>query len=184
MKTLKHILPAICLTAILSLAGVPSVQADGLEEPEYKISGYTFDSDAVSESESGLLLETSRFKPLMIISTTSDVFGEDPFGTSFISQATGNAPHGFAIAAEYLPTPNLAFHGAIGVTSVAWDSNAAEEAQSSWEANIGVVYNFFNSLAYEVHFGYLDTGDLFQEVDTYSEVESIIMVSNQLTLSF
>ena len=41
-----------------------------------------------------------------------------------------------------------------------------------------------SALAYEVHFGYMDTGDLFQEVDTYSEVESILMISNQLTLSF
>jgi len=120
----------------------------------------------------------------MITSSATDLFGEDPFASSFTSQVTGIAPHGFAIAAEYLPTPNLAFHGAIGVTSVAWDSGATEDLQSSWEANIGVVYNFFNSLAYEVHFGYMDTGDIFQKVDTYSEVDSIIMVSNQLTLSF
>ena len=120
----------------------------------------------------------------MITSSTSDLFGEDPFGSSFSSQATGAAPHGWAIAAEYLPTPNLAFHGAIGVTSVAWDSESRDSLQSSWEANIGVVYNFFNSLSYEVHFGYMDTGDLFQEVDTYSEIDSILMISNQLTLSF
>jgi hypothetical protein len=67
---------------------------------------------------------------------------------------------------------------------VAWDSESADNLQSSWEANIGVVYNFFNSLAYEVHFGYMDTGDIFQEVDTYSEIDSIIMISNQLTLRF
>jgi hypothetical protein len=172
------------LATILFVVGVVSVQADGIDNSEYKITGYTFDEDAVSESESGLLFETSRFKPLMITNSTTDVFGEDPFGTSFSSQATGTAPQGWAIAAEYLPTPNLAFHGAIGVTSVAWDAKSEDEMQSSWEANIGVVYNFFNSLAYEVHFGYMDTGDLFQEVDAYSEVESILMISNQLTLSF
>ncbi len=180
----KNILPASGLAILLTLVGVLSVQADGLDGAEYNITGYTFDSDAVSESESGLLFETSRFKPLMITSTTTDIFGEDPFGSSFSSQVTGTAPHGFAVAAEYLPTPSLAFHGAIGVTSVAWDSDASEDLQSSWEANIGVVYNFFNSLAYEVHFGYMDTGDLFQEVDTYSGIESIIMISNQLSLSF
>ena len=184
MNIVRAHLPSTALAALLILAGVVCVQAEGLGNSEYKITGYTFDSDAVSESESGLLFETSRFKPLMITSSTTDVFGEDPFGTSFSSQATGTAPHGWAVAAEYLPTPNLAFHGAIGVTSVAWDDQSANELQSSWEANIGVVYNFFNSLAYEVHFGYMDTGDLFQGVDTYSEVESILMISNQLTLSF
>jgi hypothetical protein len=184
MKTSKYILPTLCLVLLLSVGGVYPVQAEDLEESEYRITGYTFDADAVSVSESGLLFETSRFKPLMITSATSDVFGEDPFGTSFSSQTTGTAPHGWAIAAEYLPTPNLAFHGVIGVTSVAWDSASANELQSSWEANIGVVYNFYNSLSYKVHFGYMDTGDLFQQVNTYSEIDSIIMVSNQLTLSF
>ena len=181
---MKYTLPLMCLAIIVFVGGVHPLQAQDLEEGGYTITGYSFDSDAVSVSESGLLFETSRFKPLMITSATSDVFGEDPFGTSFSSQTTGTAPHGWAIAAEYLPTPNLAFHGAIGVTSMAWDSDSANELQSSWEANIGVVYNFFNSLAYEVHFGYMDTGDLFQQVNTYSEIESIIMVSNQLTLSF
>ena len=184
MKFVRVHLPLIALATLLIIAGASAAQAQGLDNSEYKITGYTFDSDAVSESESGLLFETSRFKPLMITSSTADVFGEDPFGTSFSAQATGTAPHGWAVAAEYLPTPNLAFHGAIGVTSVAWDAQSEGELQSSWEANIGVVYNFFNSLSYEVHFGYMDTGDLFQEVDTYSEVESILMISNQLTLSF
>ncbi|MGI9537071.1 MAG: hypothetical protein ACR2PB_08365 [Desulfocapsaceae bacterium] len=184
MKLYRFHLLIVCLAVVMLAGGVVSLQAEGLDISEYKVSGYTFDSDAVSESESGLLFETSRFKPLMITSSTTDIFGENPFGSSFSSQVTGTAPHGFAIAAEYLPTPNLAFHGAIGVTSAAWDSESESELQSSWEANIGVVYGFFNSLAYEVHFGYMDTGDLFQEVDTYSEVESILMISNQLTLSF
>lgn len=184
MKLYRFYLLTLCLASLMLAVGVVSSQAEGLDSSEYKVSGYTFDSDAVSESESGLLFETSRFKPLMITSSATDLFGEDPFGSSFSSQAAGTAPQGFAIAAEYLPTPNLAFHGAIGVTSVAWDSESESELQSSWEANIGVVYGFFNSLAYEVHFGYMDTGDLFQGVDTYSEIESIFMISNQLTLSF
>ncbi len=183
MNCNRQITLSFGLALVLLLTGV-TAQADGLDSSEYRISGYTFDSDAVSESESGLLFETSRFKPLMITSSTTDVFGEDPFGTSFSSQVTGAAPHGFAVAAEYLPTPSLAFHGAIGVTSVAWDGTPSEDLESSWEANIGVVYNFYNSLAYEVHFGYMDTGDLFQQVNTYTGVDSIIMISNQLTLSF
>lgn len=175
------ILGSICLLA----AGVLPLLAEELaDDPQYTITGYSFDSNAVSESEGGLLFETSRFRPLMITNSTSDIFGEDPFGNALGSLSSQTAPRGFAIAAEYLPTPHLAFHGAIGVTSGAWDTATARELESSWEANIGVVYNFFNSLAYEVHFGYMDTGDIFQQVDTYSEVESIIMVSNQLTLSF
>jgi len=131
MNCNRQITLSFGLALVLLLTGV-TAQADGLDSSEYRISGYTFDSDAVSESESGLLFETSRFKPLMITSSTTDVFGEDPFGTSFSSQVTGAAPHGFAVAAEYLPTPSLAFHGAIGVTSVAWDGTPSEDLESSW----------------------------------------------------
>lgn len=166
-------------------AGSGHVQAEGLNrDSEVTITGYSFDYDAVSESDSGLKLETSLFKPLMITNSTSDIFGLDPFTTGMISPTSKSAPHGFAVAAEYLATPNLAFLGAIGVTKGNWDADASLETESSWEANLGVVYNFFNSLSYQVHFGYMDTGDLFEEVNTYSDIEAIIMISNQLTLSF
>jgi len=173
------------LLGTVLLAGVSEVLAEGLQdEPNFKITGYSFNYDAVSESEGALTLETSLFKPLMITGSTSDIFGLDPF-TSGLATAPGkSAPHGFAVAAEYLATPSLAFHGAIGVTRGNWDVDASLESESSWEANLGVVYRLFNSLAYEVHFGYMDTGDLFQEINTYSDIESIIMISNQLTLSF
>jgi hypothetical protein len=167
------------------MAGASIGVADELNsDPDVTITGYTFDYDAVSESESGLKLETSLFKPLMITDSTSDIFGLDPFTTGLTSPTSKAAPHGFAVAAEYLATPNLAFLGAIGVTKGNWDADAALETESSWEANLGVVYNFFNSLSYQVHFGYMDTGDLFEEVNTYSDIEAIIMISNQLTLSF
>ncbi len=171
---------------ILFLTGASQALAEGLgDSQEFKITGYSFDYNAVTESEGELKLETSLFKPLMITSSTSDIFGVDPFTSSLISPTSKSAPRGFAIAAEYLATPDLAFHGAIGVTNGNWDSvDLSLNPESSWEANLGVVYRLFNSLSYEVHFGYMDTGDLFHNVNTYSDIDSIIMVSNQLTLSF
>jgi len=170
------------------LSSVTPAQASGemlADEPAYKITGYRFDYDAVSESEHGLFLETSRFKPLMITNAATDLFGSTPFTEHLTPPSTKSVtPQGFAVAAEYLATPDLAFHGAIGVTQGNWDADAALQTESSWEANIGVVYRLFNSLSYQVHFGYMDTGDLFKQADAYSEVESIIMISNQLTLSF
>ncbi|NNK94230.1 MAG: hypothetical protein HKP41_07760 [Desulfobacterales bacterium] len=150
----------------------------------YQINGYTFDYDAVTETEGGLQLELSRFKPLMITNSASDILTDDPFLSELLSQTGKSAPHGFAVAAEFLATPSLAFHGAIGVTKGNWDANASLDTESSWEANIGVVYNFFDTLAYEVHFGYLDTGDVFEQKSSYSDVDAIIMISNQLTMSF
>lgn len=62
--------------------------------------------------------------------------------------------------------------------------NVEYENESSWEANLGFIYKLVNNLSYEVHFGYMDTGDLFTDQSSYSDVENIIMVSNQLTMSF
>ena len=158
--------------------------ADLGETGDYQITGFSFGTDAVSESDTGLRFEPSRFRPLMITNSASDILVGDPFISELSAQAGKTIPRGFAVAAEYLATPSLAFHGAIGVTKGNWDTAAELESESSWEANIGVVYNFFNSLAYEIHFGYMDTGDVFKESNTYSDVDSIIMISNQLTMSF
>ena len=169
---------------LVMIYGSSLLAADLGKTGDYQISGFSFDTDAVSESESGLQFESSRFKPLMITDSATDILVGDPFVAGLTPQHSKSAPHGFAAAAEYLATPNLAFHGAIGVTKGNWDADAALETESSWEANIGVVYNFFNSLAYEVHFGYMDAGDVFKQSDTYKDVDSIIMISNQLTMSF
>ena len=178
----------LLLTAMVFLFALASgssvLAADLGNAGDYQISGFSFDTDAVSESETGLRFESSRFKPLMITNSASDVIVGDPFVDELSPQTGKSAPHGFAVAAEYLATPSLAFHGAIGVTKGNWDTDALLESESSWEANIGVVYNFFNSLAYEVHFGYMDAGDVFKQSDTYTDIDSIIMISNQLTMSF
>ena len=77
----------------------------------------------------------------------------------------------------------LALQGVLGVTKNSWDPSTADN-KSSWEANLGIIYKMFNNLSYELHFGYMDTGDIFKERNTYTDVESIIMISNKLTMSF
>jgi len=181
--TYRHLVAGLTIVVVL-LYGSSVLAADLGETSDYQITGFSFDTDAVTESEGGLLFEPSRFKPLMITDSATDILVGDPFVSGLSPQTSKSAPHGFAVAAEYLATPNLAFYGAIGVTKGNWDADAALASESSWEANIGVVYNFFNSLAYEVHFGYMDAGDLFKQSDTYKDVDSIIMISNQLSMSF
>lgn len=186
MKKYKVYLPVFVAVSFLlgAFVATPAAMAEEFgEDSSYRITGFSFDTDAFFESESGLQIESSRFKPLMITNTASDILGGDPLGNTS-PQTSKSAPHGFAVAAEYLATPSLAFHGAIGVTKGYWDTDTSLESESSWEANIGIVYNFFNSMAYGVHFGYMDVGDVFRETNAYSDVDSIIMISNQLTMSF
>jgi len=185
LKSQRSRLSAALVAMLITVFwGSVSLAADLGTAGDYRITGFSFDSDAVSESETGLRFESSRFKPLMITSSASDVLVGDPFIDDLSPRLDKSAPQGFAVAAEYLATPSLAFHGAIGVTKGTWDADVSLEGDSSWEANIGVVYSFFNSLAYEIHFGYMDAGDVFKQSDTYSDIDSIIMISNQLTMSF
>ena len=64
------------------------------------------------------------------------------------------------------------------------DTSMKSNYDSSWEANLGVIYKLFNNFSYEMHFGFMDTGDIFKKSNAYSDVESIVMISNQLTMSF
>jgi hypothetical protein len=185
MITRTNTIAAFVLLLIFTLTAGEAVAEERFGgTSRYQINGYTFDYDAVTETEGGLKLEFSRFKPLMITNSASDILTGEPFLSELSNQTKKSAPHGFAVAAEFLATPSLAFHGAIGVTKGNWDASASPDTESSWEANIGVVYNFFDTLAYEVHFGYLDTGDVFEQKSSYSEIDAIIMISNQLTMSF
>lgn len=54
----------------------------------------------------------------------------------------------------------------------------------SWEINLGVAYQFFDNFAYEIHFGYMDTGDLYKDSAKFMDLEEITIVTNKLTMSF
>ena len=80
---------------------------------------------------------------------------------------------------------NISLQGALGVTRNLWTPELMGDLNgASWEANLGVIYKFLDKLSYELHFGYMDTGTLFSDRSSYSDVESIIMISNKISLSF
>jgi hypothetical protein len=133
------------------------------------------------------LFESGNFKPLMITSTASDVLNNELQPTVSWGETV---PHttsskGIALSAEFEATENIMVKGAFGITRNLWAPESIDyENESSWEANLGFVYKLVDNLSYELHFGYMDTGNLFTEQSSYSDVENIIMVSNRLTMSF
>lgn len=148
----------------------------------YKVTTYNLGTSLDFQDFSPINIQ--KYKPLLITGSKADILGADQYRElGHETSADKAATNGFAVAAEYSPLSKLALQGVIGVTKNSWDpSNANHE--SSWEANLGVIYKMFKNLSYEMHFGYMDTGDLFKERNTYTDVESIIMISNQLTMSF
>lgn len=152
----------------------------------YKITSYNL--GAVLDSQDGTnILNRKSSHPLLITNTTTDILNSEFENT--VSWVEIN-PHTtssntIALSATFETTDNLTLSTAFGVTRNLWTTDGTDyENKSSWEANLGVIYRLVNNLSYELHLGYMDPGDLFTDKSSYSNVESIIMVSNQLTLSF
>jgi hypothetical protein len=161
-------------------------QAADLNDHElYRIVTYTFGTKNDSQLTVTAKNSSTHFDPLMITRTKSDILASPEYRQDQFSYSTGkNFAQSFALSAYFHATPNLAFQGVIGVTKDNTDTALNSNYDSSWEANLGVIYKLFNHFSYEMHFGFMDTGDVFKNNHAYSDVESIVMISNQLTMSF
>ncbi len=152
----------------------------------YRITSYNL--GAVLDNQAPLTAQTARnFQPLLITSTKTDILNNEFESTVSLSEA---APHtantrGIALSAQFDASKRISVLGAFGMTKNLWTPDSLDyNNESSWEANLGIVYKLINNFSYEMHFGYMDTGNLFTEHNSYNDVESIIMISNRLTLSF
>ncbi len=175
------------LLILLVLATPVSVAlaADSSDHEQYRIISFNFSDEAIAD-ENGHENRARLFDPLLITGSRSDMLGRNPFFVNeFGTSDSQTTTSGFAVTADYMATSKISIHGAFGVTKNKWDASSDSNYSSSWEANLGVEYKFFNNLSYGVHFGYMDTGDLYKKNSTtYDSVESIIMVSNKLSMSF
>lgn len=153
----------------------------------YRVTSYNLGAILDFHSKNSLF-ESSNFNPLMITSTKSDILNNELHASvSWVEAVPHTASSkGLALSAQIEATNKISLHGAFGITRNLWtpDSNIEYENESSWEANLGIIYKLVNNLSYELHLGYMDTGDLFSDQSSYSDVESIIMISNRLTMSF
>ena len=176
MKFAAHI-----LIALLIIGGsVVCANAANLEgHMKYTIVSYSFnidDNETLFDSASQELLITGSKRDLLNESMKNSL----DYGIADAKPTTDI----FAVSAEFMATPELSLHGVLGISKNKKDFTFDPEYNASWEANVGIIYKLFNNIRYEVHFGYMETGDLFREKNSYTDVESIIMISNQLSMSF
>lgn len=181
---MKKIFPFIAAFYIIFITSSLAFAADLNDHELYRIVTYSFNSSN-NLDVTGTAKKSFRFEPLMITRTKADIFSGQPNQEDQLSFTTGkNLVQGFAVSADFRATQDLALRGVIGVTKNGLDTSMKSNYDSSWEANLGVIYKLFNNFSYEMHFGFMDTGDLLKKNSAYSNVESIVMVSNQLTMSF
>ncbi|HKJ64204.1 MAG TPA: hypothetical protein VJ969_02300 [Desulfopila sp.] len=180
MKMINTYLTVLIAVPALVVGLVCAVSAANLEDHmQYRITSYTLGGEQGLDSSI-----TTDLGPLLIAGSTAEILTENIFPGNKLRQDSASGANVFALSADYLATPDLALHGAVGVTKNTWQSLFDTEYETSWEANLGLIYNLFDNIRYEIHFGYMDAGDLFKESDKYTDVESIIMISNKLSMSF
>jgi len=176
----------ILLFSLVVCLQAPHAWAESSTHSVYRVTSYNLGA-LMEPPDAPVSFNRSNFDPLLITSTKSDILNSELEGTVTwveTSPHTANS-RGIALSADFDATQKVSLHGAFGVTRNLWAPDSVDyENESSWEANLGVVYRLLDNLSFELHFGYMETGDLFTDRSSYTGVENIIMISNKVTMSF
>jgi hypothetical protein len=180
---MKSLFPSLLILLLLLCSSAHGGQQN-LKQGDYKIFAYTL-SNGGDDSNSGLSSAKSiSFNTLYIspeaMNTVLNREGDSPN----LSQINQDNYQSLAFKASYAPTSSITLHSAISLTDTIEKKALDYKDRVGWEVNLGLAYSFFNNFAYEVHFGYMDTGELFKESNTLTDVDNITIVTNKLTMSF
>lgn len=183
MKRNFSILLAVIFTCV---AFNVHAEENVLQKGEYKLIAYTLSngsSDAYSENNSS---KSISFQSLYISPEAMNTVlnREDSFLDNSAADINKGSYQGFAIRAAYAPTSAITFHSSLGLTDTLDDKDLDYTDRVGWEVDLGVAYKFLNHFAYEVHFGYMDTGELFKNSNSLNDVDDITIITNKLTMSF
>jgi hypothetical protein len=139
-------------------------------------------------STSGTSMGTGDlFEPLYILTGRhTGMLNNDLFTGNTALMSTAGV-HAVVAAADYVVSPQLSLHGAIGwaqadEAAIAGYTNRDDDY--GWEYNIGAAYKLLDNLTYEAHFGYLDTGDFFNSTATANDSENVYLLTHSLTMTF
>ncbi len=155
----------------------------GLQQGEYKLLAYTLSNSSTENHSEYQPSKSISFHSLYISSEAMDtVLNRDE--SNPLANINQKDYQSFAIRAAYAPTANITFHTSLGLTDTGNNRHVDYNNRVGWEIDLGLAYKLFNNFAYEVHFGYMDTGELFQESHSYTDVDNITIVVNKLTMSF
>ncbi len=152
----------------------------------YRVTSYNLGAILNTQGD-GDVQSSGNLRPLLITGSSADILYSEHEGTV---TRVATKPHtsnieGVAVSAQFDATQNISVLGSFGLTRNLWTPDSIDyDNKSSWEANLGIIYKLLGNLSYELHLGYMDTGDLFNNKSSYGDIESIIMVSNRLTMSF
>lgn len=173
---------AICFVVSLLFVTDYCRAQDAGTHSAYKVTTYSFGN--IMDFEGATSIDLKDYHSLLITNSVSDILSVDFRKDSIAEGSSSDMVKSFVLSARFDATQQISLQGAVGIAKNPLMNVSLLEQKSSWEANLGLIYQLFPNLNYEIHFGYMDTGDLFKERADFSNVDSIIMISNKLTMSF
>jgi len=130
------------------------------------------------------------FQPLYILTSPySNITTSQTGGYGFVMENLGGTnvhntgAKAYVLAADYQVDPELALHAAVGM-AYADKTAAGVDDEFGKEFDLGLKYQIMSNLAYELHLGYLWTGDLFKQGASNYHTDDIYQIDHSLTLSF
>ncbi len=152
----------------------------------FRLSG---DDDGDSDEEAFMALKGNGtgkdFNPYQIL--TGDYMGilnpdRGPVSSSRINSTIEDAGvQSVGLHASYKASDRLTLSGIVGT---AWTlEEVGIDDHFGWEFDLGASYKVMDNLTYGAHFGYLATGDLFEDL-TGENSNDIVFLAHQLTLTF
>lgn len=176
----------VLLTIFPFLSQGLSCHAEEATAQVYKVTSYNLGA-LVDPGNLEKFRFAEEFSPLLITGSASDIFNSEHKERVSLSESstTASGISGIALSASFEATQRISLQGAFGLARNLWAPDSINyENESSWEANLGIIYKLLDNLSVELHFGYMDTGDIFTDRSSYTDVENIIMISNKLTMGF
>ncbi len=100
-----------------------------------------------------------------------------------LGAAVNTGAKAYVLSADYQVDPQLALHGALGA-AYADKVYSGVDDEFGKEFDLGLKYQIMSNLAYELHFGYLWTGDFFKGGSSNYTTDDVYQLDHSLTLSF
>ncbi len=124
------------------------------------------------------------FEPLYILTgaktsiLNNDMGGSSPYGPA----ARTAGVHAVVLGADLQASDKLALHAAVGAAEAASEL-PGYDSDYGYELNAGMSYKLLDNLTYNLHFGWLATGDFFK-LGTATDVNDITLLYNNLSMTF
>jgi hypothetical protein len=148
---------------------------------------YSQGDDNAADDELNNALSTGTgdlFEPLYILTGRhTGMLNNDLFDGYTETMSTAGV-HAVVAAVDYAVSNQLSLHGAIGWAQADETRIVGQDDEYGWEYNVGAAYKLLDNLTYEAHFGYLDTGDFFNEGGAADITENVYVLTHSLTMTF